>query len=374
LSGIHFADRLGDRCARASDSPAAPGKKGGGMRVGVTRRGFAGLAAAAVCADAWKPRPARAQTALKLTLDGKIEGPSAPLMLALEEGAFAAEGLDIAVEPSVGGIEPITRVASGAFDIGVADINVLMRWQDQNPETPLRAVFVINNRPSYAIVGRKSRGVSAPSDLMGRKLGAPAQEPASAQWPLFAKLTNIDASKVTLTNIGIPVREPMLMAGEIDAALGPAFSSPTNLRERGVPPDDITVLLMSNYGMELYGNAIFVTAKRLTESPDAVKAFLRGYLKGLKDTIKDPGKAMSAVLRQDARLNEAMELERLTIAIRDCVVTPEVRANGLGGIEPDRFEVAVNQLAVGQAFKTKPKLSDVFDASAMPPDEDRRLG
>jgi NitT/TauT family transport system substrate-binding protein len=352
----------------------APVKKGGGMRVGVTRRGFAGLAAAAVCANAWKPRAAGAQTPLKLTLDGKIEGPSAPFLLADGEGLFAAEGVIVAVEPSAGGLEPITRVASGAFDIGVADINVLMRYLDQKPETPLRAVFVINNRPSYAIVGRKSRGVSAPSDLMGKKLGAPAQEPASAQWPLFAKLTNIDAAKVTLTTIGIPVREPMLMAGEIDAALGPSFSSPTSLRERGVPEDDITVLLMSRYGMELYGNAIFVTAKRLAESPDAVKAFLRAYLKGLKGAIKDPGKAMAAVLRHDGRLNQAMELERLTIAIRDCLVTPEVRANGLGGIEPDRFEIAVNQLVVGQPFKTKPKLTGVFDASLLPPDEDRRLG
>ena len=44
-----------------------------------------------------------------------------------------------------------------------------------------------------------------------------------AQWPIFAKLNNIDASKVTIENIGFPVREPMLAAGQVDAA--PAFRS-----------------------------------------------------------------------------------------------------------------------------------------------------
>jgi NitT/TauT family transport system substrate-binding protein len=344
------------------------------MGVGVSRRGFAGLAAAAACAGAMKPLPARAKIPLKLTLDGAIAGPSAPFLRALAQGFFAAEGLDVAVAASAGGLEPITRVASGEFDLGIADVNVLMRYLDHPQAAALRAVFVVNNRPSYAIVGRKSRGVATPANLVGRKLGAPTLEPATAQWPLFASLTGIDAAKVKLANIGIPVREPMLMAGEIDAALGPSFSSPTNLHERGVPSDDITVFLMSRYGLELYGNVVFASTKRLTESPDAVRAFLRGLVRGLKDTVRDPGAAVSAVMRRDARLNRDIELERLEIAIRDCLVTPEVRANGLGGIEPDRFEVAVRQLGIGQAFRMAPKLAAVFDASFLPDDEERRLG
>jgi NitT/TauT family transport system substrate-binding protein len=168
----------------------------------------------------------------------------------------------------------------------------------------------------------------------------------------------------------------MLMAGEIDAALGPSFWSPTNLHERGVPTDDITVLLMSRYGVELYGRAIFASTKRLATKAgaDAVKGFLRAFVQALNDAVKDPARATAAVMRYDSRLNHALEQEHLSVAIRDCIVTPEVRAEGLGGIVADRFEIAVTQLVVGKPFKTKPKLADIFDPSLLPPDDQRRLG
>ena len=69
---------------------------------------------------------------------------------------------------------------------------------------------MVYNKPPFAVVGRKSRGVKEPKDLEGRKLGAPAPDGAYAQWKIFAQANNIDASKVTIENVGFPVREPML--------------------------------------------------------------------------------------------------------------------------------------------------------------------
>ena len=71
----------------------------------------------------------------------------------------------------------------------------------------------------------------------------------------------------------------MLAAGEVDAITGFSFSSFINLKDRGVPVDDIVVLLMADYGVDLYGNAIFVNPKFAAEHPDAVKAFLRAFIK-----------------------------------------------------------------------------------------------
>ena len=57
-------------------------------------------------------------------------------------------------------------------------------------------------------------------------------------------------------NVGFPVREPMLAQGEVDAVFGFAMSTYINLTSRGVPADDIVVMLMSDYGVDLYGNTI----------------------------------------------------------------------------------------------------------------------
>jgi NitT/TauT family transport system substrate-binding protein len=133
------------------------------------------------------------------------------------------------------------------------------------------------------------------------------------------------------------------------------------------------LLPMANYGLKLYGNAIIVNSKFAAEKPDAVEAFLRAVLKGLKDTIKNPSAAVDSVLKREDLGKREVELERLRMVIRDNIVTPEVRANGLGAIDGARLTEAINQIALTYAFKAKPKASDVFDPAFLPAAADRKL-
>jgi NitT/TauT family transport system substrate-binding protein len=344
------------------------------MRVGSIRSGFAGVAAAGCALLTIFLAPAFAQTALKLTLDGRIDLSSAPFFLALERGYFKAEGLDVTIEPAANGAEAMARMANGGYDIGFGDINALLRYDDQSPAS-FRVVFVLHNRPAYAIIGRKSRGVAAPADLEGKRLGAPAAEPATAAWTAFAKVNGIDTSKVRAVNVGLPVREPMLAAGEVDAVTGTSYVTPIALREKGVPADDITTLLMADYRLRLYGASVFVNAKILPEKSDAIRGFLRALTKGVKDTLSAPEDAVAAIMRRSNGNagNRKVELERLQVLTRDSIATPEVKANGLGGMDTGRFGEAIEQLEIGYTFKTKPKFADVFDGSMLPPAAERRI-
>src|SRR5664279_5698624 len=314
-----------------------------------------------------------AETNVKFSLDFKFEGPSAPFVLPLDKGYYKAEGLNVSIDTAAGSLEPINRVASGTYDMGFADINSLIKFRDANPAMPVKAVFMLYNKPPFAIIGRKSRGIYNPKDLEGKKLGAPSADGAYAQWPIFVQANGIDASKVTIENVGFPVREPMLAAGQVDAITGFSFSSFINLKDRGVPVEDIVVLLMADYGVDLYGNAIIVNPKFAAEHPDAVKGFLRAFVKGLKETVKSPVAAVDSVLRRNDTASKDVEVERLKIAIRDNIVTPEVKANGYGGIESERFERAIDQIALTYKFKAgKPKPEDIFDASYLPAAADRK--
>jgi len=328
------------------------------------------VAAAAVTALAVSP--AMAQTPVKFSIDFKFEGPSAPFLVALDRGYYKAEGLDVTIDTAAGSVEPITRLASGTYDMGFADINSLMKFRDQNPTVPLKPVFMVYNRPPFSIVSRKSRGVLKPKDLEGHKLGAPAADGAFAQWKIFVQANGIDASKVTVENVGFPVREPMLAAGQVDAITGFSFSSYINLKDRGVPVDDIVVLLMADYGVNLYGNTIIVSPKFASEHPDAVKGFLRAFLRGLKDTVKDPASAVDSVIKRNDVAKKDVELERLNMALHDNILTPEVKQNGFGGVESARLDKSIDQIALTFDFKSKPKAADIFDPSFLPPAADRK--
>ena len=327
-----------------------------------------GAAVAAVFTMTFAGTPAGAQQAIKFSLDFKFEGPSAPFVVGLDKGYYKAEGLDVTIDSAAGSLEPINRVASGSYDMGFGDINSLIKFRDANPGTPIKAIFMLYNKPAFSIVGRKSRGVTKPKDLEGKKLGAPAADGAFAQWKIFVQANGIDASKVTIENVGFPVREPMLQSGQVDAITGFSFSSFINLKTMGVPVDDIVVMLMADYGVNLYGNTIIVNPKFAAEKPEAVKGFLRAFLKGLNDTVANPATAVDSVLKRNDVARKEVELERLRMALAQNILTPEVKANGFGGVDPARLEKAIEQIGLTYEFKNpKPKAAEAFDASFLPP-------
>ena len=318
-------------------------------------------------------RPAAAQTTIKFSLDGRLEGPETLLLLPQDSGYFKNEGLDLTVDDAASPLEPIIRVANGSHEMAFADINALIKYRDQHPSPPVRAVFVLYNKLPFAIVARKSRGITEPEQLEGKKLGAPPAGITVGEWPLFAKLNNIDASKVTIETIGIPVRAPMLAAGQLDAALGYSFRLYVDLKDRGVPVDDIVLMPMADYGLKLYGNAIIINPKFAAEKPEPVRAFLHAFLKGLKDIVRRPAEAVESVERRDDTVKKEAELERLRMAIRDNIVTPEVRANGYGAVDFMRLAESIDQIGLVYTFKAKPKAEDIFDASFLPPAAERKV-
>ena len=342
------------------------------LRLAVLALALGVVPALAFDAFAW-PAAARAETAIHFILDRKVDGPTAPILLAIDRGFFKLEGLGVTLDTAPGGpSDAINKITAGNDDMGVSDLNLLIKLRDQGV-TPIKAVFAVFDKPAYAIIARKNRGIVAPRDLVGKTLAAPVGDPTAAVWPVFAKVNGVDAAKVILEPVSLPVREPMLAAGEVDAITGYSFMSYVDLEARGVPPDDLAVLLMADHGLALYGETIVVAPSFAQAHPDAVRGFLHGYVRGLKDALRDPLRAVTAVLRRNDAASKDVELERLRMAFRDNIVTPAVKANGVGAVDPARFATAIDQMALAYAFRAKDKAAEVFDPSLLPPPAERSL-
>ena len=341
----------------------------------LTRRMFS-LAAATLLAGGMAvagAAPALAQaTDIKFTLDWKFEGPAAGFFLAMDNGHFEKEGLNVTIDTGNGSVEAIPRVATGTYQMGFGDINSLIKFLDEDPAQKVKAVMVVYERPPFSIIGRKSQGVTEdPKSVEGRKLGAPPPDGAFAQWPAFVQAAGIDASKVTIESVGFPVREPMLAQGQVDGIFGFAFSSVLNLKAQGVPADDISMILMAENGLDLYGNSILVNTDFAAANPDAVKGFLRALAKGFADAVADPAAGADAVLKRNNILTRDIEIERLEMANKLNINTPYVQANGFGGIDQGKLTKSIEYLTVSMKLKGNVKPEQIFDASYLPPKEER---
>ncbi|MBV2358691.1 ABC transporter substrate-binding protein [Thalassococcus sp. CAU 1522] len=317
----------------------------------------AGLVAGAV---------AHAETAMPFALDWKFEGPAAPYFLAIDKGYFSEVDLSVEITAGQGSLDAIPKVATGAFPIGFADINSLVKFLDQNPGAPVTAVMMVYDKPPFAIVGRKSLGVMEPKDLEGKVLGAPPPDGAWAQFPIFAAETGLDTSAVTIEPVGFPTREPMLAEGNVAAVTGFSFSSFLNLVRLGVPEDDISTILMADHGVDLYGNAIIVNTDFAAANPDAVKGFLSAVAKGWVDAIADPATAIASLVERNPAADAALEQRRLQLAIDANVVTDYTNANGMGGIDGDRFANSLEQMKLTYEFQSAPDAALYFSDAYLP--------
>ena len=305
-------------------------------------------------------------TAIQFTLDRPLDASDAPFVLASTRGLFRAENLGVATNTATGPADAIARVASGSSDLALVDINVLMRFRDKADAAPVKAVFVLFNKAPYAIIARKSRGVRALSDLEGKTLGVADGDFSIWFWPALAHQNGIKLASVKLPKFSPAVREPMLSAGQVDAVNGFSYLAGVNLRDRGVPADDLTVLRYADYGCEAYGFALIVNPAFAAAKPEAVKAFLRAVIAGTRLAIKDPARAVDDVLTQMEGGMRDLELARLRAVIGDNILTDEVKRGGIGGIDPARFARSVDQLAEDVKFRAKPAVTDIFDDRFLP--------
>ncbi|MDB5610011.1 MAG: nitrate transporter substrate-binding protein [Bradyrhizobium sp.] len=305
--------------------------------------------------------------AIQFSLDRPINASVAPFVLAAADGLFGSEGLAVTTNIANGSPDAIARVAAGASDFALVDVNELVRFRGRSNAPRIKAVFMLFNQSPYAIIARKSRGIRALSDIEGKTLGVAEGDLSIRLWPALARQNGIKIASVKQSNLSAAVREPMLSAGQVDAVSGFSYLSAVNLRDRGVPADDLAVLRYADYGCEAYGFAVIVNPAFAATRPEAVKGFLRAVIAGMHLTIREPGRAVDEVVSEMDGGSRELELERLRSVVSDNILTGEVKRDGIGGIDPARFERSIDQIAENFKFEKRPTAPDIFDDTFLPP-------
>ena len=307
-------------------------------------------------------------TKIAFQLDWRFEGPAAMFLLPKAKGYFAAEKLDVTVDAGSGSGNAVNRVASGTYQMGFADLAALIEFVGNNPTAPNKpvAVMMVYDTTPAAVLSLKKTGIKGPGDLQGKKMGAPVFDAGRRAFPIFVKANKLDPSKIQWTAMDPPLRETMLVKGDVDAITGFYFTSLLNLNARGIKDEDVDVLMYPKYGVNLYGNAIIVSEQFLKEKPEAVKAFLRAFTKGMKDVLADPDGSIKYVKDRDALVDETLEKRRMKLAIESAIATPEAKKEGVGAVTTPRLTEMVNQVSTAFEVKNPVKPEAIFNSTYMP--------
>jgi ABC-type nitrate/sulfonate/bicarbonate transport system substrate-binding protein len=337
------------------------------------RRSLIRLGAASVAALALPTlRAQAAMTKLKFTLDFRITGQTAPFFLAQSKGYFKDEGLDVQIDVGSGSVASITRVASGAYDLGFGDISALIEFNAANPGTPyLSAVYQYYNRAPFVIVGRKDRGVTGDfKSLQGKRIAAAAVESTRRAWPMVQRKLGLKPELFEWVTTDFSQRDNVIVRGDVDGATY-FHDSAVSLFQR-MKPEDLSVLSYASAGVNVYGNAVLASNRLIIEQPKLVAGFVRATNRAVIETLANPAAAIAATKQREALIDEKAELERWRITA-GYVTSADTRGHGVGDVRKLLIEQQVDEVYEVFGLKSRPSADAIFNRSFLPIRSEREV-
>ena len=314
------------------------------------------------------------ETTIKFTLGWKTQGSDAAFFYAKDKGYFKEEGLNVIIDQGEGSGATVTRIMSGAWDAGFGDVNAIIQNASTRPADAPVMVYMIWNQPPFAIVAKKTSNINSIKDFEGRTLGGAQGTPTTRLLPIFIRNNKLESDKIKVTNMAPNLQEPMLIKGDIDAALVFNITSYFNLvLNRQDPEKDFKWFSFGDYGMDLYSNGVMVSQKMIAQNPKAVAGLVRAINKGMIAVAKDQNAAMASVVNFDNLVDVPVEKRRLQYSFDKLIVSPEMKEIGVGDIKDDRMARAIGIVVEGYELKRTPTPKEVFSREFLPARTEREL-
>jgi NitT/TauT family transport system substrate-binding protein len=334
------------------------------------RRFLEGAGAAALLAAG--PVAARAAPTVRVVLDWKYEGEHAQFTVPITDGTFDRLGLNVTLDRGNGSGDTVAKVAAGAYDLGLADTYTMVRFNANNPNNRLISVAMVQDVSASGVVALRSKGVTKPTDLAGKRIYAPAADAGRILFPIFAALNGIDVGSIQWNTVTSELRDSMLARREADAVTSNTVTTVMNVRAVNVPESELVVFFYGRHGIDLYGSSIVTTRAFAEQNPEIISKFVLGLVHGLNTMIENLDASMASLKTYDRLLNDEVEKARMVISLRDMLITPNVLEKGFSTVDMGRLDRTLQQVAA--VFNiSPPSAAEVYTDRYLPPIKDRAV-
>ena len=228
---------------------------------------------------------------------------SAALLVAHEKGYFREQGLEVILRPYSSGHLALEALFSGRVDFATAAESPIARAAvDGKHFSVVATIAEIDN--GVLIVARKDRGVLAPDDLRGKKIGRAAGTAADFFLDLYLKTSYIHPKDVRVVDLAPENIVSALLDGDVDAVSTWAPQT-TALREA-----------LGNNGRVLHEPGLYIMSWNLVAAtelaqrdPDTISRFLRAVVRANRLIADRPGEAIAITAEKCGMAIPALERE-----------------------------------------------------------------
>lgn len=265
----------------------------GGESSGTTAAGSATTAAGSTATTA-----GGAKTKVKLTLQWVTQAQFAGYYAALEKGYYAAEGLDVTIQPGGPDINPIQLIATGDTDLAIQQFGAVLTARETGVD--ILSIGQTFERGGFRLLSFKDKNIGGAADFKGKTVGLwGGFQPA---FSATAGKYSLDLDKdVKIFNQGFDM--VAFLDGQIDLASAMTYNEYAQALA-GAPGKAISVFDFNAEGTGTLEDTIATSRKWLDANPAAAVGFLRATAKGWIYCRDNPKDCVQIVLKNGTALPE----------------------------------------------------------------------
>ncbi|MBU0565862.1 MAG: ABC transporter substrate-binding protein [Gammaproteobacteria bacterium] len=241
-------------------------------------------------------------------------GDKAAIYLGVEQGLFAAEGIEVEIASARGGSDVVTKLATNSADFGSAGLASLLQAKAQG-EVPVVAVAPIYNKQPDAFFTTEGSGIDSFKDIVGKTVATPTFSASNVVWPLLLERNGIDPASVKLLKLDPGALAPMLATGKVDATINWLTVAPGFVRALGEADKTLKTIPWSEYGFEGYGLSLVASQRFVQRNPEVAKKFVKAYQQAQKNAIANPAAAAAALKKMVAEVDEQQAEEQFAASV-----------------------------------------------------------
>lgn len=204
-------------------------------------------------------------------------GTHAGVVVGIEKGFFAEEGIELVTLPGSGSVVAIKGITMGKADFGLVSASELMIAKSKN-EVPIKLLACLNQKGMTALFFRKDSGIKTAKDFEGKSIACNPKSLKTEAAKIYLTLNGVDISKVKF--VGAPNGQDLkyVMLGKADACTYSIESGLSVLKAKG-EQDNYGYIYLEDNGITMMDLCYVVNEKIYKENPELVKRFMRAMMK-----------------------------------------------------------------------------------------------
>ncbi len=270
-------------------------------------------------------------TALEIQLDWHPCAQFAGILVAVQNGYYRQQGLEVSVTAADAAMEPFARISQSTDTIGISEADSLL--VEAAKGTPIQAFATMMQTTPFSLLTLRTSGLTTFQSLKGKRIGLYGDGRRAINELLH--YNGMTLADVTL--VDIPFSLDPLIQGQVDAMQGYSIDEAVRLNLSHHP---VNVIPMSASGYISYAEVLFAGKAMIQQHPDTLVRFVRATRQGWLWAKAHPRKTAQMIVEKylpESSVEEQSESLAQAIPLLDA----ETHDSRIGAMQPETWRQSI---------------------------------